>query len=177
MARVSYVEPSRHPELAEQVARIRGARRGNLINVYRLLLHSPALADSWFANNNAVRWNTQLDGRLRELVILRIARLNGGTYVFNQHVPELSRPEGVTEADCAALADWRRSATFSAREQAALAYADAMTQEIAVSGMVFDALKPHFSERQIVELTVLIASYSMNTRVVKALRVDPQTSA
>ena len=38
----------KHPELSELMGRIRGARRGRLINVYKLLLHNPALAEAWF---------------------------------------------------------------------------------------------------------------------------------
>jgi alkylhydroperoxidase family enzyme len=57
-------------------------------------------------------------------------------------------------------------------ERAALAYADAMTRDIDVSDAVFEALRPHFSERQLVELTVLIATYNMLTRILQALQVD-----
>ena len=174
MARVSLIDEKDHPELAELIEKIRGARRGKLINIYKLLLHSPALAEGWFSNNNAVRWKTELGGRLRELVILRIAHLNGAVYVIKQHVPELALAEGLTEAECHALADWRSSESFSKPERAALAYADAMTRDIAVPDAVFDALRPHFSERQIVELTVLVGTYNMQTRVLLALGIDPE---
>ena len=174
MARVSYVEPAARPELADLVARISGARRGKLINIYRLLLHSPALAESWFENNNAVRWNTELDGRLRELVILRVAHLNGASYVIRQHVPELALAEGLTESECREVGDWTASASFTERERAALAYTDAMTRDIAVPDPVFAVLKTHFSERQIVELTVLVGTYNMQTRVLCALGIDPE---
>ncbi|MFL5096938.1 MAG: carboxymuconolactone decarboxylase family protein [Xanthobacteraceae bacterium] len=174
MARVSYVEDAAHPELAELIGRIRGARRGNLLKLYRLLLHSPALAESWFQHNNAVRWKTELDGRLRELVILRVCHLNSATYVINQHVPELALAEGLTETECGALADWMPSGSFTARERAALAYADAMTRDVAVPDAVFAALTAHFSERQIVELTVLVGTYNMQTRVLRALAIDPE---
>jgi 4-carboxymuconolactone decarboxylase len=174
MARVSYVEEGSNPELDELIGRIRGARRGNLLKLYRLLLHSPALAESWFQHNNAVRWKTELDGRLREIVILRVCHLNGATYVLTQHVPELALKEGLTEAECAALADWRGSDSLTARERAALAYTDAMTRDIAVPDAVFAALKDHFSERQIVELTVLVGTYNMQTRVLCALAIDPE---
>jgi alkylhydroperoxidase family enzyme len=174
MARVSYVDDKDNPELAELAGRIRGARRGNLINIYRLLLHSPALAESWLANNNAVRWKTELAGRLREMLILRIAHLNRATYVIRQHVPELAVPEGLSVTDCDALAQWQASDRFSAPERAALAYADAMTRDIDVPDPVFAALKPHFSQRRIVELTVLIGVYNMQTRVLCALRIDPE---
>jgi 4-carboxymuconolactone decarboxylase len=174
MARISYIDEAQHPELADLIARIRGARRGNLINVYRLLLHSPTLAEGWFANNNAVRWKTDLDGRLRELVIIRVARVNGATYVVKQHVPALAQAEGLTVAECDALADWPPSPLFSPRERAALAYADAITRDVQVPDPVFDELKRHFTERQIVELTVLIGAYNMQTRVLCALRIDPE---
>jgi 4-carboxymuconolactone decarboxylase len=151
MARVPLIDDTTNPELAELVAKLRAGRRGELINVYRLLLHSPALAESWFGHSNAVRWKTELDGRLRELVIIRI------------------------EAECTALSHWRLAADFSERERAALAYADTMTRDVEVPDTVYNEVARHFNERQIVELTVLIGSYNMNTRVLKALQIDPQT--
>ena len=174
MARVSTIDEDQHPELADLVGRIRAKRRGRLINVYRLLLHSPPLAESWFAHNNAVRWGTGIDGRLRELIIIRIGILNDVAYVVNQHVPKLALAEGVTLAECEAIKDWLTSDLFGPRERAALAYADAMTREIKVSGETFEALRPFFSERQIVELTVLIGTYAMHTRVMQALEIDPE---
>ncbi len=174
MARISYIEEKDHPELAELIGKVRAGRRGALINVYKLLLHSPPLAAIWLDFVSTVRFKTELDGRLREIVIVRVAHLNRTTYVFKQHVPQLSAPEGLTDAECNALADWRKAASFSAREQAALAYTDAMTRDIAVSDEVFAGLKTHFNERQIVELTVLIGLYNMHTRVFTALGIDPE---
>ncbi len=175
MARVPFLDDKTNPELAELIGTLRAGRRGNLINVYRLLLHSPALAESWFGPSNAVRWKTDLDGRLRELVIIRIASIHGVDYIVNQHVPALTTPEGITEAELAELSLWRMATCFSESERAALAYADTMTRDIEVPDAVFNELQHHFSDRQIVELTVLIGSYNMNTRVLKALEIDPQT--
>ena len=176
MARVSLIEDNTHPELSDLVERIRGARRGRLINVYKLLLHSPALAESWFQHNNAVRWKTQLDGRLREMVIIRIGHLLRVPYIVRQHVPNLAIPEGLTLEECGDLVDWEASQRFTPRDRAVLAYADSMTRDIDVTDNIFDALKPFFDERQIVELTVLIGTYNMHARVMCALQVDPQTA-
>ena len=99
MARVPLLDETTNPELANLVARLRAGRRGELINVYRLLLHSPALAESWFEHSNTVRWKTELDGRLRELVIVRIAQVQGVDYIVNQHVPALTTPEGIAAAE------------------------------------------------------------------------------
>jgi 4-carboxymuconolactone decarboxylase len=174
MARVPLIDETKHPEFTDLVEKFRAGRRGKLINIYRLLLNSPPLAESWFNHSNAVRWKTSLDGRLREIVIIRVACLNRTAYVVRQHVPQLSAPEGLSQAECDALADWRKSSFFSARERAALTLTDAMTGDVAVSDAVFDALRPHFDERQIVELAVLVGLYNMHTRVFTALGIDPE---
>ena len=174
MARVSLIEEKDHPELADLIGKVRAGRRGALINVYKLLLHAPPLAACWLDLISAARYKTELDGRLREIVIVRVGYLNRTTYVVKQHVPQLTAPEGLTKEECDALADWRDSKFFSERERAALAYANAMTRDVTVPDGVFEALRPHFNERQIVELTVLIGTYNMHTRVFTALQIDPE---
>lgn len=177
MARVTYIDgpapgAGDDPELERLIEKIQAGRRGSLINVYRLLLHSPPLAASWFDHLGQVRWGTQLSGRLREIVIIRIAYLNDVPYVLNQHVPKLAEAEGLSVGECDALADWRQATGFSDEERAALAFADAMTRDVAVPDSVFDALRPHFDERAIVELAVLIGTYNMHNRVMTALGID-----
>ena len=172
MARIPLIDAQDHPEFAELVARFSAGRRGKLINIYRMLLNSPALAESWFNHSNAVRWKTDLDGRLREIVIIRLGHLTKAQYVLRQHVPALALADGVSLPECDALADWQGTSFFSARERAALAYADVMTKDIVVPDPVFAEVKRHFNTRQIVELTVLIGSYNMNARVLQALELD-----
>lgn len=174
MARVKLLQPDDLPDHSELVERIRKGRRGNVINVYKTLLHTPDVASVWLDLVNVVRWKVDLEGRLREIVIVRVGYLNRCAYVVNQHVPELTAPEGLTQEQCDALVDWRPSPFFDARERAALAYADAMTRDIDVPDDVFAELRKHFNERQIVELTVLIGTYNMHTRVGQALQIDPE---
>ncbi len=172
MARVPLIQEQDHPEFADLVEKFRAGRRGKLINIYRMLLNSPPLAESWFNHSNAVRWKTTLDGRLREIVIIRMGHLTGSQYVLRQHVPSLALADGLTLTECDALADWRATSLFSERERAALAYADTMTRDIEVPDAVFAEVGRHFDERRIVELTVLIGTYNMNARVLQALRLD-----
>jgi 4-carboxymuconolactone decarboxylase len=171
MARVPLIKEEDHPELSGLIDTFRAGRRGRLINIYRMLLNSPALAESWFNHSNAVRWKTMLPGRLREIVIIRMGHL-ALEYVLRQHVPSLALADGVTREECDALADWRSSKFFDERERAALTYTDVMTREIAVPEVVFSPLTQHFTDRQIVELTVLIGTYNMNARVLRALELD-----
>jgi alkylhydroperoxidase family enzyme len=174
MARVPLIEETQHPELAASIAKIKGARGGRLINIYRLMLHSPALANAWFDLNQAVRYGTEIDGQSRELAVIRVAILNGVEYVQRAHGPAYALQEGLTPEQVAALSDWRASQLFNAQQRALLAYTDAMTENIEVTDDVFDNARQHFSERQIVELTLLIGAYNMLTRFLKALKVDPE---
>jgi alkylhydroperoxidase family enzyme len=174
MARIPLIEETKHPELAESIAKIKGARGGRLINIYRLMLHSPALANAWFDLNQAVRYGTEIDGQSRELAVIRVAILNGVEYVQRAHGPAYALQEGLTPEQVAALSDWRASQLFNAQQRALLAYTDAMTENIEVTDDVFDNARQHFSERQIVELTLLIGAYNMLTRFLKALKVDPE---
>jgi 4-carboxymuconolactone decarboxylase len=172
MARVPLIDEKEHPEFAELVEKFRTGRRGRLINIYRLLLNSPALAESWFNHSNAVRWKTALDGRLREIIIIRLGHLTRCQYVLRQHVPALALADGLSLTECNALADWEASPLFSAGERAALAYADVMTRDIVVGDEVFAQVAQYFDQRQLVELTVLIGTYNMNARVLQALELD-----
>ena len=173
MARVPLIDEHATPDIAALAAKIRGARGGQLHVFYRALLHSPGLASAWFDFNNAVRFQTGLDDRVRELVIMRVAALTGCTYVWSVHQAQYAGPAGVTPQQVEALRDWRKSDVFGARECALLAYVDAMTQDVAVADAVFDGLRQHFSERETVEVTVLIAAYNMHTRVLSALDIRP----
>ncbi len=177
MARVPLLEGDESPDMADLVEKIRSGRRGNIINVYKLLLHSPPVAENWFNLINTLRWGTELPGRLREIVIIRIAHLNRVDYVLNQHVPKLALADGLTLDECDALADWRATEFFSDAERAALAYVESMTRDIQVPEEIFTALKPHLNDREIVELTTLIGAYNMQTRVLQALDIDPEPAA
>jgi len=159
---------------AAVVAKIRGKRGGRLLNLYRALLHSPGLASAWLDFNNAVRYETGLGERARELVIMRVAVLNHADYVFQIHRLRYAEPAGVTPAEIEALRDWRKSGVFGPGDAALLAYVDAMTRDVEVPDAVFNGMRAHFSERAAVELTVLVAAYNMHTRVLRALDIDPE---
>jgi AhpD family alkylhydroperoxidase len=174
MARVRLIEEKEAAEQTELVAKIKGARGGRLINIYRLMLHSPALANAWFDLNQAVRYGTEIDGQSRELAVIRVAILNNVEYVVRAHGPAYALKEGLTAEQVGALADWKSSNLFSDRQRAVLAYTDAVTRAIEVPDNLFAEVRRHFSERQAVELTILIGAYNMLTRFLKALKVDPE---
>jgi alkylhydroperoxidase family enzyme len=174
MARVPLIEEKEHAELSELITKIKGARGGRLINIYRLMLHSPAVANAWFDLNQAVRYGTEIDGQCRELAVIRVAILNSVEYVVHAHGPAYALKEGLTPAQVEALVDWSASNLFTDKQRALLAYTDAITRNIDVPDAVFTEVRKHFSERQTVEVTMLISAYNMLTRFLKALKVDPE---
>jgi len=169
MARLPLIDEHAGPDIAALVTKIRGARAGRLHDFYRALLHSPGIASAWFDFNNAVRFQAQLDDRLRELVIMRVAALTGCDYVFEVHQAQYAKPAGVTAGEVEGLRIGSRSGIFPGRDGALLDYVDAMTRDVEVPDAIFEKMRGHFGDREVVEVTVLTAAYNMHTRFLKAL--------
>ena len=170
MARVPLIDAARS-DLAPFIARVK-AERGKLINLYRVLLNSPPVAEGWLEFNSTVRYKTSLDPALRELIILRVSVLNGAEYQARIHGASHALKAGLSTAHIAAIADWRASDLFTPAQRAALAWTDAMTRDIEVPDALHEELKRHFDDRAVVEITVLAGAYNMHTRVARALRID-----
>jgi len=170
MARIAYPDTT-EASLAPLVERIERERGGKLLNLYRMLLHSPPVAQGWLGLFTAIRQQCELPGRCRELAILRIAVLNGADYEFGAHVP-FALAEGLTEAQVEALKAGREPEGLTEIDRAVLAYTDAMTRQVRVPDAVFDAVRKRFDERRVVELTATIAGYNLVSRFLEALQVD-----
>lgn len=168
MARIAYANPE-DADKALLVPRI-VAERGSLLHLYGMLLHSPPVAEGWLALFTAIRHRCVLPGSVRELVIMQIAHLNGAPYEAEQHRP-IALAEGLTAEQVDALPDWRQSDRFQEREQAALAYCDAMTRDVHVPEDVFTRVRAEFDERLMVELTATIAGYNLVSRFLEALQI------
>lgn len=174
MARISLIDENATPDIAALSAKIRGARGGTLHPFYRALMHAPGLASAWFDFNNAVCFQSGLGERVQELVIMRVAAMTGCDYVWKVHETKYAAPAGIAPREIAALAQPGAPDVFGERESALLAYVDAMTRDVAVPDAVFGRLREHFSEREIVDATVLVAAYNMHARVLVALDIGPE---
>jgi alkylhydroperoxidase family enzyme len=176
MARLPY-QPADLAQPAALVAAIRARRGGRLLNLDRMLLHSPPLAAGWNAHLRAVRSELALDPKLRELAICTVAVLNGAEYEFVHHAPEFVAAGGserqveALRAPERALAD---AALFDATERAALALTVEMTRHVAVGEATFGAVRAALGPRGTVELVGVIATYNMVSRFLVALGVEPE---
>jgi AhpD family alkylhydroperoxidase len=146
------------------------AERGSVLHLYQMLLHSPPVAQGWLGFLTAIRHQSLLDGAVRELVIMRVALINGAPYEAEQHAP-IARKEGVSQAKLDALGEWQACSLFDAKERAVLDYTDAMTRHVHVPDAAFAAVAGHFAAPQLVELTATIAAYNMVSRFLEALQI------
>lgn len=170
MARIPYPDVNANAEVIALTAQIR-KERGQLHNLYRLLLNSPPVARGWLNLLTAVRQQCKLAGKYREFAILRIAIINKADIEYTSHIP-FALKEGIRREQIDALNDWQNSQVYDAAERAVLAYTDSMTKDVHVPDNVFDPLRPHFDARELTELTVTIATYNLVSRFLEAVQVD-----
>jgi AhpD family alkylhydroperoxidase len=168
MARIPYADLA-NPEAKPIVDRI-VAERGSVLHLYQMLLHSPPVASGWLNYLTSIRQLSTLPAALRELVIMRVAVINGAPYEAEQHAP-IALKEGVTQAQLDDLNQWEASTKFDATQRAVLAYTDAMTKNIQVPAEVFAAVKAQLTERLLVELTATVAAYNMVSRFLEAMQI------
>ncbi|MCP1604986.1 carboxymuconolactone decarboxylase family protein [Pseudomonas citronellolis] len=100
-----------------------------------------------------------LDNGLLELIRLRASQINGCAYCVNMHADD-ARKAGESEARLQTLSVWRETNFFSARERAVLAWVESLTllPEKHAPQAQFDALREHFNDTEIVDLTLAIAT-------------------
>jgi AhpD family alkylhydroperoxidase len=171
MARVPYVDEHTNPELRRVADRIRAERGGRVLNLYRVLLTSPQLAEAWLHLFTVIRQQCELPAQYRELVIMAIAVINGADYEYRHHAP-IALAAGLTQAQIDELPGWRQSILFDAGQRAVLDYAECMTRDVQVPDAVFEAVTRYLDSRTIVELTATIAGYNLVSRFLEALKVD-----
>ncbi len=139
-------------------------------NLYKALANHPQLAAAWTEFSKTMRHDTRTLRALRELVILRGAQLMRSEYEWAHHLA-MARKAGVREAQIRSLPGWRTSPEFDAREKAALALSEAVTQG-RVSDEVHSLAMKEFDFHDYVELAMVAAFYAMVGRMLDAMGVE-----
>ncbi len=108
------------------------------------------------------------------LVQLRASQLNGCAYCVDMHWKDL-RAMGESEQRLYSLVVWRECPYYTDRERAALAWTEAVTLVASghVPDEVYDAVQPHFSERELADLTLAVAAINAWNRLSIAGRLVP----
>lgn len=151
----------------------RKAQGGAIINLQLVTGHAPKFAQA--ASNMAftIRFDAKTPRQVLELIIMRTAQIVGSQYEINQHIP-LSKMCGYSDAQIAALPNWKASTLFNAKQRAVLGYVEEMTHGGDVDDPTFAALQKYFNTEEIVEITYTTGSYYANGLLTKALRIEPE---
>ena len=171
MARVHLWEKDEAlPEVKELFQKIEdnGAR---VVNLLKAVANSPGVLLNFIRLGSSILRRMELPSKLRELVILRVARLTDSEYEWAIH-SSLALETGVSQEQVSAIADWKSSSKFNDEERAILQYTDEVTQNVSVTDQTFNTLKKFFDEQTIVELTLTAGYYGMLARVLVPLQVD-----
>jgi AhpD family alkylhydroperoxidase len=115
-----------------------------------------------------------LEEKLVHLVKMRASQINGCAYCLDMHSID-ARAIGETEQRLYTLDAWRETPFFSDRERAALAWTEALTliSETHAPDEVYEELKKHFNEKEIVDLTFAVAAINMWNRLAISVRAVP----
>lgn len=123
-------------------------------------------AVSALAGLNQYLDRTAIDERLRRLLEVRTSQINGCSYCVHIHRRQ-ALALGETEERLQALEGWRTSGFFDERERSALAWAEDVTllPQTHAPDDTYQALREHFDDRQLVDLTMVIISMNAWNRL------------
>jgi AhpD family alkylhydroperoxidase len=118
--------------------------------------------------------NAGLEPGLLELIKTRASQINRCAYCIDMHTKD-ARAEGETEQRLYALAAWRETPFFTERERAALAWTESITliSHGSVPDALFDEARRHFSEKELVDLTLALIAINGWNRLAIPFRTVP----
>src|SRR5688572_5110964 len=116
---------------------------------------------------------SSIDADLRHLVKLRASQINGCAYCIDMHWKD-ARAAGEGEQRLYGLDAWREASYYSDRERAALEWTEASTNvtDGHVPDAVYDAVRGHFSDKELADLTWAVAGINAWNRVSIAFRSE-----
>jgi AhpD family alkylhydroperoxidase len=115
-----------------------------------------------------------IEKSLAELVRLRASQINGCAFCVDMHTTD-ARKGGESERRLATVVVWRETPFFTDRERAALEWTEALTlvSHEHVPDAVWQAVRPHFSDEELADLTLLISAINAWNRFSIAFRKVP----
>ena len=168
MARLPYVDPAAAPEpVRDALGRVPP------LNIFRMMANAETAFRPWLRWGAALLDDLEVDPLLRELAILRVARLTPhATYEWVQHVP-IAQATGASDDQVAALErDDIDHACFSEEQRLVLRFTTEVVRDAQPSDETLARTCEALSPREIVELLMVIGQYMMLARVMATTRME-----
>jgi len=121
-------------------------------------------------------YSSGLDHKLLHLIKMRASQINGCAYCIDMHSKD-ARAVGETEQRLYELDAWRETPFYSDKERAALEWTEAVTlvSQTHAPDDVFETLRKHFNEKEVVELTLALGMINLWNRLAISMRAVPGT--
>ena len=134
---------------------------------------SPELFKAYLAFSTAIRGGA-IDATTRNLVQIRASQINGCAFCVDMHIKE-AKIHGERELRLHHIAIWRESPLFSARERAALEWAEVLTRlpEHGVPDAIYDAVRTQLSEKELSDLSFAVVAINGWNRISVGFQVVP----
>lgn len=143
-----------------------------------------ARLDFYHANPSAIKAlqgveqhlaKSTLEKPLAELVRLRASQINGCSFCVDMHTAD-ARKGGETERRLATVVAWREAPFFTDRERAALEWTESVTlvAQSRVPDEVWNTVRPHFTDAELVDLTLLVSAINAWNRFAIPFRKIPE---
>jgi alkylhydroperoxidase family enzyme len=173
MARLPYVDPAAAPESVREAL----AGLASPLRIFRMVAHAETNLRPFLRFGGSILAQQQLDARLREMAILRVANVSHAPYEWTQHVP-IAKAVGVSEEQVKALAAGDTTADcFEGRDQLVLRFTDEIMHDVRASDATFAAMAEQFPPREIVELILAVGFYMLVARLLETTAVDMDLAA
>ena len=141
------------------------------LSIYRILLRQPQLAKRLSDLTDVFAAESEIDARLRELIIMRIGWSQGGVYEWAQHW-RIALLLGVEERDLLAVRDWEAHDHWSPLDRAAFRATDETLEKGVISRETWDECTKHFAtDRERIELVATIGCWKMLSELLRSLEV------
>jgi len=163
------------PVVKEFYAQVR-KRGGEPLNLHRTMANAPVFMGASSAMAYAIRYSAEVPRVYRELTIIRSVQRNGGHYEEMQHRP-MAMSCGITTAQLDAIANWKTSKLFDDKQRAVLAWADGVSDPKGPSDKAAADMKKFFSNKELVELTMIAANYAGTAMFTRALHTPLEPGA
>jgi alkylhydroperoxidase family enzyme len=140
----------------------RAPARGSGIEPLEIWAHQPKMMSAMGKFQGAIRKRKTVDERVKNLCELKGAQMIGCEFCVDLG-SQICRNSGLSDNELLALAHYRQSDLFTAREKAALDYTVAvMRTPVEVTDELFARLEEHFDDKQIVELTAFLTVVNLD---------------
>lgn len=140
------------------------------LTVFQTLLRHPRLAKAVYELLSMLLWEGRLDGRLRELAIMRIGWVTGSVYEWTQHW-RVATGMGMSSEELCGVRDPDAFDGFSALDRAVLAATDETLASGTISEQTWTALRAGLGDDELVELVVAIGNWRLFSSLLRSLEI------